>query len=298
MPLLAIRADADGVIGAGHAMRCLTLAEAWHRAEYGRAVLWGRVEIPFVRQRAQRASVAIADEPPEHLDIMVIDSYDAAERSRAIDRFAGVRVVVDDLGWDGAESERLDVIWNPNAYGTAAMYPRAREVLTGVDAVPVRDGLPTWTRGDARRVLVSLGGGNAAGTLRDAVAALSARRPDLGFATTLPGIRGTSHVAPASLWDEATRAGVLVTSAGSTVWEAAAVGVPIVAIAIAPNQERVARYLRENSVPVVDAMKGPPAVSLADAVDQALPSAGCLPRLTNGAPRVARRLASLAQARS
>ena len=40
----------------------------------------------------------------------------------------------------------FDVVWNPNAYGSAALYPRfAGRVLTGAGCVPLRAGLPTWS---------------------------------------------------------------------------------------------------------------------------------------------------------
>lgn len=48
--LLIIGADATPDLGAGHVMRCLALAQAWKEAG-GNVVFWGRVVIPWVRER-------------------------------------------------------------------------------------------------------------------------------------------------------------------------------------------------------------------------------------------------------
>jgi len=90
----------------------------------------------------------------------------------------------------------------------------------------------------------------------------------------------------------------LITSSGTTVWEAARVGVPVVLVQIASNQELIFKWARDHDVPGVDARSftGQPD-GLSRALEDALSHPRRLPRIENGAPNVCRQLRELSEAR-
>src|SRR5687768_11334138 len=99
MRRLVVRADGTERTGAGHVMRCATLAEAWRAAGLGDAVVHGEVALPFVRRRLARAGVAVADAgaPIAASDVLLVDSYEADVRRRGADQpLPALRALVDD----------------------------------------------------------------------------------------------------------------------------------------------------------------------------------------------------------
>ena len=299
---LHVHAQAVPAAGAGHVMRCIPLLEAWARAAYGPVSLSGRIGIPFVRRRIDAAGIPVSDAPPARLDraVLILDDYDGDARASAATRDdAALRVLVDDLGEPVPPG--YDVIWNPNLYAGDTMYPRfAGTVLAGPDTVPMR-ALPPWRRRAPGAVAVMLGGMTPAPPVLRALAALAADRPETEWAAAGDWAeRSWRRLPPEDPWGMpdavfgAADCGMAIIAAGTTTWEAAGVGIPLVSVRTAPNQSLVWRYASGKGIPVVDALDADDPRPLARALAEALPRARPLPQLRNGAPHVARALHRLA----
>jgi UDP-2,4-diacetamido-2,4,6-trideoxy-beta-L-altropyranose hydrolase len=290
--LLVVRADATPGVGAGHVMRCITLAEAWVAEGLGPSAVWGTVSIPFVEARLRACGMALVESastvPPS---IIIVDSYDDDVRRFAVDAPAHARVLVDDLG---GSTKGYDVIWNPNAYSSDHLYPGFEgTLLSGERTVPIRSGLPGW-QPQSPGVAVTLGGTRPPNWLIDGLNVWGDsldHRPTTGESAWRPA--QWRSVRAEEVWSAFARSSVLLTSAGTTVWEAANVGIPVCLIVTAPNQQLIARWAMERGVPVVDALQQRDPADIAEAVKVAIANARALPHLASGARFVARTLARL-----
>jgi UDP-2,4-diacetamido-2,4,6-trideoxy-beta-L-altropyranose hydrolase len=279
MPL-AIRADANAEIGAGHVVRSLALAEAWRRAG-GCDITWFAVEPPpRLRSAATGRGVAIraAASPPvawaSLLDWVhahpsgwvVFDSYALGLDDQRAIVAAGARLLVVD---DCATSPEIvcDVLLNQNIHADRLPYrtPSGTRRLTGptyallrsefLEEPPARDfGAPS------ARMLVTFGGADAHDQARRVERLLPSLTPPLevrivagqahphsGF-TTIGRLRvdwqnGTDDMAGLLRW-----ADLAVCASGSTCWEVARLGVPAIALIVSSNQERIAAGLDEAGV--------------------------------------------------
>ncbi|HEY9506779.1 MAG TPA: hypothetical protein VIQ27_12445 [Gemmatimonadales bacterium] len=296
---LLIRADASATAGAGHAMRTLALAEAWAASGAGQVELAGAVELEFVRRRIANLGIAPLEQLADRRlpAVLVVDSYDQAARVEGGAWQPGtLRVLVDDLGGDVPAG--YDVVWNPGPWGGEIPYPGFRgTVLSGVEWVPVTSGLPRWNGGEAGRVAVLLGGGRADPALAQAMERLTQQARGIAFSGVGAWVPPSwERLDAARLWTDAVRASALITAAGTSLLEAANVGIPVVVVCTADNQSPGARWARRASVPVVDARQAD-AAEIAAALERALPLARSLPPLHDCAPAVARWLLQAAQAR-
>jgi len=249
----------------------------------------GRVELPFVRERLAGLGVTASSRtaPPSGEWVLVVDCYDPEVR-RASGRCdeAALRVLVDDLGEPPPIG--YDVVWNPNAHGDAGMYtPFDGEVITGPSAVPVRAGLPRWSPEGGACIGIALGGGSISAPLREIIARLARVSGTTLAVAGDAGPAGCERIEPARLWARLARCDRLLVSAGTSIWEAAVVGIPVVVLQIAENQRLNAEWVRRQGIPTIDATAGADAAAIADAVAAALPHARSLPNLDGGAARVA-----------
>jgi spore coat polysaccharide biosynthesis predicted glycosyltransferase SpsG len=90
----------------------------------------------------------------------------------------------------------------------------------------------------------------------------------------------------------------LVSAAGTSVWEAAVVGIPTVLLKVANNQRLVAKWAQENGGAVVDAQSARDADALCTEILHVLDNTRALPPLESGAGAVVRRILNLAGSRS
>jgi spore coat polysaccharide biosynthesis predicted glycosyltransferase SpsG len=290
-PFLVVRADASTSVGAGHVMRCLTLTEQWLELG-GRAECWGKVDLRFARRRADALGVPIVARPTEEGSVLLVDVYDESERlSLAGANLAKRCVLVDDLGSDVPIG--YDAVWNPNAYGRADLYRAfGGEVIAGVDCVPIRRGLPRWVPKGAGAV--SCGGGEVPPPLRAALSQLPvALEMPHGWsvgAFTPPGWRLADQD---DTWSDLQHAAWLITAAGSTVWEAAAVGIPVAVVVCTENQALVGEWAIKKGAPVIDVRNRTDTSDIVTELVRKVSEVRPLPRLKSGAGEVARRLLQL-----
>lgn len=289
---LVIRADASSENGAGHVMRCASLAEAWIRAGFGPVSLRGRLELEFVKARVASVGIRLTSaeiDPPKDA-IVVVDSYDQMVRRWGSGGHVLCRVLVDDLG----EQVPLeyDLVWNPNAYGSRDLYPGfLGTTISGPDAIAIRDDVPSWRGDSSSAVAVVFGGGKVPANLRCALALLSLRFPGIVFRGSGEWApRGWERLDPVMLWEQVADCGRLITAAGSTLWEAAACGIPVVAVCTAPNQRLIYDWALFSGAPGVDLENDMPSEEIARRIGGALDGTRALPRMTNGARSVAERI--------
>ena len=245
-PHLAERFQAEGVAvvsltatpaGAGDAIETAALA---HRCEAGMIVLDGYA-FNAVYQRTLRS----AGHP-----VMYVDDH------AHLSHYA------------------VDVLFNQNVYANPAMYPELEpdaELLLGSAYCLLRrdfrkcDRLQRTIPDIARHVLVTMGGAdphNTTSTVIDALSALDAESRirvllggsnrygnDVECAIDRAGLKSVEVLRdvrdmPAQMaW-----ADLAITSASSTCWELACMGVPMVAVTLAENQEPIAEALEQRGI--------------------------------------------------
>lgn len=283
-----IRADATPEIGAGHLMRCLAVAEAWRARGLGELFVWGRVDIPFAAKRLNRLGIGTGASQPawDRPSLLLVDTYDPPERVRlATIPGPRARILVDDAG--GLVPTGYDGVWLPSAAGDADLYPEFRGVVfSGSESVALRGNLPTWNPAQPR-IGVLLGGGAIPSNVSSALTSLGEEMPRVEFAAAgadLPP--GWVHLNPDDPWVELAKCDRVLASAGSIMWEAAAVGIPVVLILTAENQRRNFEWGRSSGVPCIIA-EGSTGGDICRALVKAIPRAKPLPRISNGAGRLA-----------
>jgi len=284
---LVIRADADPAIGIGHVGRTLALSAAW-RAGGGQvryvasgplsasARSWiasAGIEVETIDaerysdEDARRTAASAADATV----VMDVFGTPLAYRSalrRQVERLA----IIDDTGGPGPWV--ADVVVNQNYGASTALYPDhdpATALLLGPHFALLR---PEFARrraegrpGDGRvhRIVVSLGGTDpkdvaslvlaalgslsasgwraivAAGAANPRAASLKTRAAALGRPVHV--IRSPSSMARLLAW-----ADLAILAGGVTVWEALALGVPVIGIAVADNQVPAAEALSRDGL--------------------------------------------------
>jgi len=287
MTALVIRADASTAVGMGHAMRCLALAQALADAGGEEATFVmadppdafvaraGRDGVPVAALAAEPGSAGDAEETLAHgARWVVVDGYhlDGDYQRTLVD--AGARVLVID---DYAHLPRYHahVLLNQNAGAGEDLYrdraPGARLLLGPAHALLRRefrlwDAPPADTPVVARRILVTLGGGDAddvssrvlgALALLDEphevqvlVGAANPHRDALDRAASagphpVELIVDADDVPRRMAW-----ADLAVAAAGSTSWELARIGTPQLAVVLAENQRAIARGLEQEGLAV------------------------------------------------
>ena len=251
---LVIRAHCGPGVGAGHVMRLVALVERWTRT--GDAVtvvgptpgttLGDRVEAAGAAVVATVGDAGSVDDVGQVLTFssagaaawVVLDGAPFGPAFQDAVASSGARVlVVDDHGRHGRY--RADLVLDQNPGGTEPYRDRGpARLLRGPAYALLREEVsrltPRPVSGPARVVLVTLGGDPIprVRSLGDEIAArISGARPDL----EVDGPVAALHTTPT--WaDRLARADVVVSAAGSTVWELCHLGLPSVLIGVADDQ--------------------------------------------------------------
>lgn len=279
-----VRADASAAIGVGHVMRCLALAQALDDLGGGAATFAMHDPPAGIVARLAEEGVGLAelDDPGDAgataalaarigARWVVVDGYGFGAPFESVLRDRGLRVLaIDDRA--SAPGHAADVILDQNLGATAATYQDGPRLLLGPRYALLRREFRVWTPppraapDTARRVLVSLGGGdpeNVTALVLDGLAlvptplevvvlvgaanphrtALQARAGELGHAVEV--VVDARDMPERMAW-----ADLAVTAAGGTSWELARCGTPQIAIVIADNQAPVAAALSAAGVAV------------------------------------------------
>jgi UDP-2,4-diacetamido-2,4,6-trideoxy-beta-L-altropyranose hydrolase len=275
------RADATALIGGGHVMRCLTLADGlmatgWRvgfictleTLSYFPA-LPNRLEVLDVTDWRSVDAASLARHWPVGCDVLVVDHYDLDSRFETACRgWAAKIVVIDDLA---DRRHDCDLLMDPTLGRGAEDYydlvPADALVLTGPDYALLRSEFlgsrrrALARRGDidrVERIFVSLGFTDVNGLteqiVRDLLAIAATPVMDVVIGPKVPGRtkleeladsepRLMLHVDPPRIVDLMVQADLAVGGAGATSWERCCVGLPTILIVLADNQRSVARSL-------------------------------------------------------
>jgi UDP-2,4-diacetamido-2,4,6-trideoxy-beta-L-altropyranose hydrolase len=223
----------------GHLVRGLALVQAWVDRHGAAVLITADPTGPWTDRYAAEgcAVLGLHDvEPPA--DWWVVDGYqlDASDRPTT-----GCRVLlVDDHDTTGTAGAGASLALDQNLGADAARYPLAAGALAGPRYALLRRAFTDArtersTRPTALRLVVILGGAPSpeVRALGEAVAA----DPQLG--TLDIRVLGGSDDVPAEL----AVADLALAAAGTVSWELCCMGVPVVLVAVAPNQEPVAAHL-------------------------------------------------------
>lgn len=280
MKPLVFRVDAGTVMGTGHVMRCLALAQAW-QAEGGRTVfvLGGEAETLIPRLTAEGVEVErLGVQPGGEEDVretaacanrlsaewVVVDGYHFSGRYQKLLRKTGFRLLVlDDYGH--AEHYEADLVLNQNLSAHESLYRNRAEhtrLLLGGRFVLLRREFVKWRgwRRDipevAHKVLVTLGGSDPDNVTLRVVQILRQMQLEDLEAVILVGaanphrdeleaaVRSAStlrlQVNATDMPGLMAWADVAVAAGGTTTWELAFMGLPSLLLVLAENQREIA----------------------------------------------------------
>ena len=274
----AFRADADAETGAGHLMRCLTLAWAWQAAG-NRAVLLTATANRRLLQRVTDTGVEIV-ELGDHFVLgpavewagtrhgcwVILDGYGFDEDCHLRLKDAGARVLVID-DWVRLPRYHCDVLLDQNfgAEGRDYLVDEGCAVLLGprfalvAPEFAARAAESEPVTGARTRLLVTMGGADPQNQTAKALDALSGVDEDELEVTVAIGAanrhaaeirRRVDSIPGCRLEEDArdmpelmARADVAVSASGTTCWELACMGVPSVLVVLAENQRPAAEAL-------------------------------------------------------
>jgi len=288
MERLIIRVDASTRLGTGHLMRCLALAQGWKDAGGEVNFITACQEEGLLQQlREEEFDTHILAEPhPDASDWdhtrdilaaypdawVVLDGYHFDEAYQQQVRETKHRLlVIDDVAH--LKHYYADILLNQNLHAEQLRYSCEpyTHLLLGTHYALLRRQFLAWKGWKceipevARRVLVTLGGGDPANhTLKviqalqridiaglEATVVIGASNPhddELEAATRqspvpIRLVRNVRDMAELMAW-----ADVAVAAAGSTVWELLFLGTPTLLLVSADNQEMIARSVDSQGV--------------------------------------------------
>lgn len=275
-PTAVFRFDASPAIGAGHAVRSGALACALVQAGW-RTICATRTEtietVPGVLDqfddviRLDACDVAEIDSITARIggrcDAVVVDHYGRDQDfHRACRRLASCVAVIEDR--PGAVHD-CEILVDPSA-GTDAAGSTIGNLLAGPRYALLRPAFrEARTRSGRRRdhgsvlllcgyvdernvterLFESLDGVPGVRSIDVIIGAANAHRARVRRRLHRTALPAHLHVDPSSMTELMSRASIAVTAAGSTCWELACLGVPMVTVVTAANQFAVDRTLRE-----------------------------------------------------
>jgi UDP-2,4-diacetamido-2,4,6-trideoxy-beta-L-altropyranose hydrolase len=261
-----LRADASGLIGVGHVMRSLALGEALLDADFD--VVLASVDLPAgMRKEAHKCGITVVDLQCDAFGsddalatlslngaVLVIDGYKFERKFFGeLENRAANFVVID----DNVETNALapSVVINQNPHATAEMYSHLSgkpQLLLGLQYALLRREVREATKQSinpvAGKVFVAMGGSDflqltspIVDGLKDldieicvAVGPTNSQRQQIE--ETVKSIPRARMIPQTDYITELASSSLAILAAGSSLWEAAALGVPSIGLIVADNQ--------------------------------------------------------------
>lgn len=276
-------------MGTGHVMRCLALAEPWFAAG-SPVILAAQLMPEALGQRALKAGVlphsinaeggsledaqetiALAEQHPNAW--VVVDGYQFGETYFSILKNAGVKVLqVDDFA--GLKHYETDFVLNQNLGVTTEWYPQreaSTRLLLGTRYVQLRgeflkqSAQPRSNNQKASRILVTLGGSDPDNVTAKVIAALQ-KIPEIQATIVIGGSNPHWDSLQSSIQHQASsiqlirnatnmpelmaQTDLAIAAGGTTAWEFAYMGVPMMTIVLADNQRSNGEQLEAAGVSI------------------------------------------------
>ena len=265
-----LRAEASGLIGVGHVMRSLALGEAMRDAGFD--VVLASVDLPVgMREEARKCGVTVVAldcvpfGPDDALatlalngNVLVVDGYLFERNFFEILEIKKSNFVVID---DNVETKALapSVVINQNPHATPEMYAHLSgnpKLLLGLQYAllrrEVREAAKLALVPVAKKVFVAMGGSDFLKLTEPIVIALkdldielcvavgptNSQREQIEEAVKL--IPRARVIRQDDYITELATSSLAILAAGSSLWEAAALGVPTIGLIVADNQLRLA----------------------------------------------------------
>ena len=282
-----LRADASGLIGVGHVMRSLALGEAMRDAGFD--VVLASVDLPTgMREEARKCGVTVVDlncvpfGPDDALailaingNVLVVDGYLFERNFFEILEIKKTNFVVID---DNVETKALapSVVINQNPHATPEMYAHLSgnpKLLLGLQYAllrrEVREAAKLSLVPVAKKVFVAMGGSDFLKLTEPIVLALKDLDIELCVAVgptnsqrqqieeVVQAVPRARIILQADYITELASSSLAILAAGSSLWEAAALGVPSIGLIVADNQINAAQAFLENGLlDVIDCRDG------------------------------------------
>lgn len=270
------RADANKIIGTGHIMRCLTIADALTANVEKDRVLFVCADEETAKIAFNRGYTAyVLNTPYDDMeselglwekfatgkDVILCDSYQITDAYlEALKKFGPV-MCMDDMAW---KKINANVVTNYNAFANDTLYQPLYagtdvELLLGASYAPMRpefSNTPYQVQENVRNVLITTGGadnGNVGGQIAEfllqnvsgidvhlIVGHFSPNKEKLeAFAKREPRLH--LHIDVKDMVGLMKDMDVSVSAGGTTVYELCAVGVPLICFSFVDNQEQIAQ---------------------------------------------------------
>ena len=296
--MFLIRADGNEKIGAGHLMRCLTIAAELAKQGSGDEILFLCADEQSACLAGQQGFEAFAlgtdyrdmeSELPvweklfaerDSKTVILVDSYHVTDRYLAALRRFGTVVLMDDMG---KKPYPVDALINYNAFADRTCYSRLYIASTpepadgdighcagdvkqfiGSDYVPVREQFRDrnyCVRPKVNSVLITTGGGDSENIAGKILETLYEEDPEYHlivgqFNSHLAKLKQMEdthenihiHSNVTDMAELMTSADIAVTAGGSTVYELAVLGVPLICFSYAENQEALTEYIGAQNI--------------------------------------------------
>jgi UDP-2,4-diacetamido-2,4,6-trideoxy-beta-L-altropyranose hydrolase len=292
-----LRADASDLIGVGHVMRSLALGEAL--LDVGFDVMLATVGLPAgMREEAHKCGITVVDlqcVPFGAADalatlslngaVLVIDGYKfEREFFEILENQATHFAVID----DNVETKALapSVVINQNPHATPEMYAHmsgAPQLLLGLQYALLRREVLEATKQSintvAGKVFIAMGGSDflqltapIVDGLKDldieicvAIGPTNGQRQQIE--ETVKSIPRARVIAQVDYITELASSSLAILAAGSSLWEAAALGVPSIGLIVADNQSGAAQaFLNNGLMDLFDGRNGVQIEQIAESV--------------------------------
>lgn len=274
---LYIRVDASQTIGVGHIMRCLAIAESWQKTG-GRVCFLVKDIPPLLRERLLHQQMQVLQIPSctelqEEMDwlqantsqkncILLLDGYHFTDSYQAALKRYFKLVVVDD--YSHAKHYYADLILNRNLIADEQLYLDKKQsytkLLLGMQYNYIREEFRKYRRDDynvpsnIKNVLINFGGADAQNYTEATIRFLK-HMPNIHLIVvvgpayngheklneTLEQVQASVTVLQSvnNIAEIMSTVDVAIIAAGTTLFEAAYIGVPTIAIKTASNQRSV-----------------------------------------------------------